>query len=104
MNMLGDAASFPLDDPPPPKDSAPAATQEDQHPAADPAPLEEQPVPSSSVVSRHSAQLTCHHLVYFQDTLREEMNEKIDKISSSFNSKIDGLMRLLQARLHPMDC
>jgi hypothetical protein len=84
------------------EDPAPAPL-EDNIPQEDPAPstdLKEQP--SSSVVSKHSAQLTCRHLVYFQDTLREEMNEKIDKISSSFNSKIDGLMRLLQARLPPI--
>jgi hypothetical protein len=31
------------------------------------------------------------------------MDEKLDKVSSSFNGKIDGLMRLLQARLPPAE-
>jgi hypothetical protein len=90
MEAIGEEPTFPLEDPP--TREAPSTSED----------LKEQPAPSSSVVSKHSAQLTCHHLVYFQDTLREEMNEKIDKISSSFNSKIDGLMRLLQARLPPI--
>jgi hypothetical protein len=31
------------------------------------------------------------------------MDEKMENISSSFNAKIDGLMRLLQARLPPAE-
>jgi hypothetical protein len=71
--------------------------------ADDSAPSEEQPAPSSSVVSKHSAHLTCRHLVYLQETIRKEMEERMDTLSSSFNAKIDGLMRLLQARLPPAE-
>jgi hypothetical protein len=111
MAILEDAAPAPApapqedaaDQPPAPaadKPPAPAANQ----PAADqpaPAPLEEQPAPSISVVSKHSAGLTCCHLVCLQESLRKEMDERMATLSTSFNAKIDGLMRLLQARLPP---
>jgi predicted component of type VI protein secretion system len=91
MDILGEDPTFPLEDPP----SRPKA------PEQDPAPSSQPEVPSSSSVSKHIVCVTCFQCFYFQelDVLRCEMDEKLDKVTSSFNGKIDGIMQFLQARL-----